>query len=66
MGYAPFRFKTETKHDWEILTECKVYKVVKLVNCTETEARNNPWDYAEYEEEIGQINWTIKTMDRIK
>lgn len=42
--------------------KCVVFKDVYCVDCTEEEARENPWDYAEDEREVDQVDWDVRDV----
>jgi hypothetical protein len=51
-----------TRRNWTVTVECKVQKSVDVENCTEEEARANPWDFAVNEVETDQIDWHVTNV----
>lgn len=49
--------------NWIVKMRCSVEKEVVLANCTEEEARTNPWDYAVEERELGQNDWEVTSVE---
>jgi len=49
----------EPKGNWSLKIQCVVTKVVACENCTEAEARQNPWEHAVDEFEDDQIDWKV-------
>lgn len=54
------------KKTWIVTIECVVDKEVVCENCTEDQARDNPWDYAIDEREVSQSDWTVKSVKENK
>lgn len=54
--------KKPKKQNFVVRMRCVVYKDVFLENCTEEEAKTNPWDYAVDELETDQIDWQIHNI----
>jgi hypothetical protein len=54
--------KRKDKGSWLVTMRCTVTKEVVCENCTEEEARANPWDHAISEEEMGQEDWEVKDV----
>jgi hypothetical protein len=51
--------KRAKKQSWIVTMRCTVTKQVVCENCTEEQARNDPWDFASDETEIGQDDWDV-------
>jgi hypothetical protein len=51
------------KRNWIVRMRCEVVKDVCVDNCTEDEARNDPWSFAVSEQEIEQPDWEVKSVD---
>lgn len=47
---------------WVVRLTAKVEKEVVVVNCTEDEAWQNPFDHAVDEQEISQIDWQVNSV----
>jgi hypothetical protein len=54
------------KKNWNVEMRCTITKQVHLSACTEEEANENPWDYADDEVETEQIDWEIVSMKEDK
>lgn len=54
--------KNSIKKTWIVIMTCKVRKSVEVRNCTEKEAREQPWDFAHAEVEIDQIDWVVEKV----
>ncbi len=50
------------KGSWIVRMQCVVTKDVYCENCTEEQARSNPFDYASDEREVDQIDWEIRSV----
>lgn len=50
------------KQSWEVEMECIVRKIIITDKCTKEEAQNNPWDHAEDEREIMQVDWEVLSV----
>ena len=48
---------------WIARIRCKVIKSVHLTDCTESQAYANPWDYADDETEIEQVDWKVEKVE---
>ena len=55
--------RKQAKQSWVFKVECLVTKSVVLENCTEEEARNNPWSFAVEETETGMIDWEFINLE---
>lgn len=51
--------KKERKGNWIVTIRATVTKEVCVENCTESEARENPFDHAEDEREIDQVDYKV-------
>lgn len=49
----------QMRKDWTVRIRCVVEKEIFCQDCTEHEARHDPWSYAHDEREIDQIDWTV-------
>lgn len=49
-----------------VTMRCVVTKIVTCENCTEEQARNQPWEYATDEHEADQIDWEVKRVEEDK
>lgn len=58
--------KRGTKGTYAVEMECVVRKVVICCDCTEEEARNDPWAHAEDETETDQLNWEVVSVTEEK
>lgn len=47
---------------WIVRMKCEVTKEVTCDNCTEEEARNDPWEHATDEHEIDQVDWEVESV----
>ncbi len=56
----------QEKKDWIVKMECVVRKTVVVENCTEEQARTNPWDYAEDEYESETVDWQVISIEENK
>lgn len=45
--------------EFELTMRCVVTKVVTVQCDNEEQARNDPWEYATYEQEIDQVDYEI-------
>lgn len=41
---------------------CTVVKEIIIEDCTETQARQNPWDFAADEKEVEQTDWEVTSV----
>lgn len=46
------------KQSWVVRMKCEVLKDV-IVYCTEEQARESPWEYAQSEEEVDQRDYEV-------
>jgi hypothetical protein len=53
-----------SRNRWIVTMKCTVTKSVACENCTEEEARNNPFDFAVNEQEVNQHDWEVKRVER--
>ena len=51
---------------WIVRMECTVTKEVVCEDCTEEQARNDPWTFAVDEMEIDQIDWKVQSVKENK
>lgn len=51
------------KGNWIVKMKCVVEKDVFVSDCTREEAENNPWDYAENENETSQVDWEVISVE---
>jgi hypothetical protein len=51
------------KGNWIVKMKCEVYKDVFCDNCTEDDARYNPWEFATSEIETDQIDWHVERVE---
>lgn len=55
--------KTKSKKgNWIVTMRCVITKEVYITDCTEDEARANPWEHAQDEHEVDQIDWDILSV----
>lgn len=45
--------------EYIVRMRCIVVKDVCVSNCTKEEARSNPWDFANDETEVEQLDWDV-------
>jgi len=55
--------KKSEKKNWIVKTKCVVNKEVYCENCTEEEARNNPYAYSTDEREVDQIDYEVRSVE---
>jgi hypothetical protein len=55
--------KRKDKGSWIVTMRCTVTKEVVCENCTEEEARDNPFEHAVSEEEMGQEDWEVTHVE---
>lgn len=48
---------------WIVTMKCEVTKEVIVEDCTEREARENPFDHAVEENEIEQYDWRVLRVE---
>jgi len=51
---------------YEVTMICKVRKVVTCEDCTEEQARSDPFNFASHEEEIEQMDWEVTDVDEVE
>lgn len=51
-----------SQKSWVVKVECTVNREVICENCTESEARENPFDYAISERDIDMPDWDVKSV----
>lgn len=51
------------KQDWIVRMKREVITDVYVQNCTEDEARNDPWSYVSDEKEIDQRDWEVLSVE---
>ncbi len=56
--------KPTPKGTFTVRMERTVVTLVTCTDCTEDEARDNPWDYATDEQDIDQVDWRVLRVDR--
>jgi len=44
---------------YRVTVKCVVYKVLTCEDCTEEQARTDPWDHAVHEVEQDQLDWEV-------
>jgi len=54
---------SDKKSDWIVTVKCKITKEIYVENCTEEEAKNNPWDYSIDEREVEQVSWEFVSTE---
>lgn len=55
----PRKPKKQEPTSWVVKMRCVVIKEVVAEDCTEEEARNNPWEFCHDETEIEQTDWEV-------
>lgn len=55
--------KDKKRGSFIVRMECKILKDVYVEDCTEEEARSNPWDYSVDEMEVDQMDWTVRSVE---
>ena len=55
--------KRDKKGSYIVTIECVVRKEVICENCTAEQARADPWDFAEDEHEIDQMDWNVLSVE---
>lgn len=58
--------KKEPTGSFIVNMRCVVMKKVYVEDCTEEQARNNPWEHATNEIEGDQIGWTVEGVWKIE
>ncbi len=51
------------KQSWIVTMRVTVEKLIITDECTEAEARDNPWDFAVDEQENQQIDWKVTSVE---
>lgn len=49
--------------NWIVRVKCEVTKEVICFDCTQEQAKKNPFQYAEEERETGQQNWKVTSIE---
>lgn len=55
--------KKPKKGSWIVTIKAEVTKEVYCYDCTESEAREKPFDHADYERELEQIDWEVRSVE---
>jgi len=50
------------KSSWDVRMRCTVTKIVHCEDCTEEEARTDPFEHAVDEQEIEQVDWEVREV----
>jgi hypothetical protein len=50
---------------YEVKIRCVITKIVTCEDCTEEQARDNPWNYATDEHDADVNDWEVKSIKRI-
>lgn len=50
------------KKQWEVTVRREVTKIVTCEDCTEEQARRDPFEHAVDEHEVDQIDWEVKNV----
>jgi hypothetical protein len=50
------------KSNWIVRMECTVIKDVCVDDCTEEQARNEPFEHASGEQEVDMRDWEVKSV----
>jgi hypothetical protein len=58
--------KLREKKNWIFRMRCVVDKDIFLENCTEEQARENPWAFSKDELEIDMRDWEIISVEENK
>jgi hypothetical protein len=53
----------ESKRSWIVTVKAKVKKSIVVTDCTEEEARTDPFKHAISEDEIEQIDWEVLDVE---
>lgn len=53
----------QKKGNWAVTMKCEVLKLVECSDCTEEEARNNPFEHSDSEREIDQMDWNVEKVE---
>ena len=48
---------------WTVMMRCEIEKAVTCENCTEEQARFNPFDHAVDEQETQQHSWKVLSVE---
>ena len=51
------------KRNWIVRMECKVIKDVYVSDCSEEEARTNPFAHSTNEREVDQLDWEVRSVE---
>jgi hypothetical protein len=51
------------KQSWIVRVQCVVEKEVITTDCTEAEARDNPWNHFDSERELSQPDFTVHSVE---
>lgn len=51
------------KGNWVVRVRCTVIKAIRCEDCTEDEAREDPFDHAVDETEVSQEDWEIESVE---
>lgn len=51
--------KKPKKGSWIVRMKCVVYKDVFVGDCTEDQAREDPWEHATEENEVETVDWDV-------
>ncbi len=52
----------QPKSTYTVRMERTVITLVTCEDCTEEEARSNPWDHATGEQDIDQVDWEVLSV----
>ena len=55
--------KKEKKSSWIVRLRCVVTKEVVCDDCTEDEAKREPWEFSGDEREIDQVDWHVLSVE---
>lgn len=53
------KLKQEHAGNWSVRMRCVVIKDVHCSHCTKSQAEMTPWNYADDEIEIEQVDWEV-------
>lgn len=51
------------KREWIVTVECTIKKSVCCSGCTEEQARETPWEFANQETEIAMTDWEVERVE---
>lgn len=55
--------KPKKKRSWIVRLRCVVVKEITCEDCTEDQARDDPWEHVDGDElEIEQVDWEVKSV----